>query len=804
MLWFLRIISVAVLICWGNAGLQAVPPATDTRQPIELPARSALTRGAKVSKDAAGNLTGWSNDSDTVEWQQIKPVAGWYEVEITQACPTDAGTYEVTIDNQTITGHVKSTGGFDKFETIKLGFLQLGKNQTYLTLKATKIDGPFMKVSGIALRPCAAPVIEPNAAGAIELAAVAAAIEGPAIRIDFHGNITDVRVGCTISWPLLVKKAGWYEIEVSQGAQRAGGAFEVTVGGQKLAAESQPTGDWRTFKPNYIGEVQLKEGKTDLVILGTKQVSAVMSLQSVHLTPTSNPRPGPKSTAAGPVVAANTPQISPATGTPRPGSGTTVRPPRPPVPARPAKGPGRPNTKLPLNVHAPEMIIVKDAKVLIHPEDVAVAVFGADGSTLFTGASRGVTKIWNGVSGKEMANLTVSGHESVTAMALSPDKKYLAVSGDFKSIKLLNPMTGAELASWPLREFAFGATHLAWSPDSRKLAAISANKMAVFDVATKQATLVPLPPAVANLSSVAYSPNGLRLVACGNQQTPTHETRTCVLDCDPAGIKPPRVMDFDWVGKSWMAFVTSDTLLFPYGTQLALLDLPSGKIVGGYGGTDIVVCGAVSFDGRVAAVNAGLRDGNALIGVLDLANNTWIATLLGHDKPITSLAFSPDGKKLVSTSLDKTARIWEVPPPSLPPTDLKGIGQEILGHWEAKPVIDDVLIPGLLNSQHVPKDKIEAATIQMRKMMEGLALAYTFEGNGNVTVTVAGGGKTQEQKGHWEIVHVQENHVKVRLTGGGNPPDLLVLSLKVDDPDRLSTYMPDMPIRQPVEFQRVH
>ncbi|HJZ93062.1 MAG TPA: WD40 repeat domain-containing protein, partial [Gemmataceae bacterium] len=43
-------------------------------------------------------------------------------------------------------------------------------------------------------------------------------------------------------------------------------------------------------------------------------------------------------------------------------------------------------------------------------------------------------------------------------------------------------------------------------------------------------------------------------------------------------------------------------------------------------------------------------------------------------------AFSPDGKRLVTASFDKTARVWDVSADDRPATDLVGLGQLLSGH----------------------------------------------------------------------------------------------------------------------------
>jgi WD40 repeat protein len=52
----------------------------------------------------------------------------------------------------------------------------------------------------------------------------------------------------------------------------------------------------------------------------------------------------------------------------------------------------------------------------------------------------------------------------------------------------------------------------------------------------------------------------------------------------------------------------------------------------------------------------------AVVQVIDLATGKTQSVFEGHRDFLESMALSPDGKLLATTALDKTVRVWNVPP----------------------------------------------------------------------------------------------------------------------------------------------
>jgi RNA polymerase sigma factor (sigma-70 family) len=97
---------------------------------------------------------------------------------------------------------------------------------------------------------------------------------------------------------------------------------------------------------------------------------------------------------------------------------------------------------------------------------------------------------------------------------------------------------------------------------------------------------------------------------------------------------------------------------------------------------------AVSPDGRLLAVGeAPYSPGYLILCLYETASGRRIKQLLGHDREVTDLTFTPDGRRLVSVSEDHTGLVWNVTLPALGDAAAKQLAHawEQLAEFDPKP-----------------------------------------------------------------------------------------------------------------------
>ncbi|MEQ1839613.1 MAG: AAA family ATPase, partial [Verrucomicrobiales bacterium] len=297
-----------------------------------------------------------------------------------------------------------------------------------------------------------------------------------------------------------------------------------------------------------------------------------------------------------------------------------------------------------------------------HEDGVSSVAFSSDGTRLASGSEDAKVKLWDVATGEEDA--TLSGHTSgVTSVAFSPDGTRLASGSEDAKVKLWDVATGKEVTT--ISGHTSGVTSVAFSPDGTRLASGSEDaKVKLWDVATgKEVTTIS--GHTSGVTSVAFSPDGTLLVSGSGSRD-----RTVKL-WDLATGKDVTTLSGHTSGVTSVAFS-------PDGTRLAsgsedkkvkLWDVATGNEIATLSG-HMAYVNSVAFspDGTRLASGAGSSVGYSVFGysedntvkLWDVATGKVVASLSGHTRQVSSVAFSPDGTRLASGSEDQTVKLWDV------------------------------------------------------------------------------------------------------------------------------------------------
>jgi WD40 repeat protein len=392
--------------------------------------------------------------------------------------------------------------------------------------------------------------------------------------------------------------------------------------------------------------------------------------------------------------------------------------------------------------------------LLNHRDAVNTARFSHDGQLIATAGANNVVRIWAAGTGEE--KFTLEGIGRVNDLAFSPDDTMLATAGGndtigrvwnlkkqtsiaivtahksgltsvaFSPDGLSVVTTGRDGRAYIARtEGGFLQAQLlshrsvvnaaAYSPDGDVVATAGADGLArIWDARVDPGGPFPpafpreignhnLPPNATRGPSVAFSPDGQRVVSAGADGTarvwgPAGRVLTLRHD------GPVNTASFSRDGKTIITasddgsadiWRTSDgRRLFELkqGAPVNTASLsPNGKLAVTAGrngvaivwnarngapyrrlnhGTEAVNDVAFSRDGRLV-VTAGADGIGAIWRVADGAR---LLTLRGHGGAIVAVAFSPDGRHVATASTDTTARIWDV---------RSGKSTELRGHTAA-------------------------------------------------------------------------------------------------------------------------
>jgi WD40 repeat protein len=283
-------------------------------------------------------------------------------------------------------------------------------------------------------------------------------------------------------------------------------------------------------------------------------------------------------------------------------------------------------------------------------------------ATWTRGEKSEVIAFWDATDGRLLRKRTIAVPESGWwRRSLSPDGKLFATENEEKGVLLYDVESGKELRHFDVPRRRDEQAKFAFSPDSKSMVITDERKgLAIYSVETGKA--------LSHLEgvsdgSMAFSPDGrtvasafvsrfiLTEVASGKARfklpLPESQERERSESCFDH-------IRFSRNGRVVAAVSRCDILVFSTTDGKTLLHLERGERTNLWSET-----GDLSPDGRWLAHG---DDFHGAVPVRDLKSPRAVSeyqTLHGHGASVEALAFSPDGKYLVSAGPDGTALVWD-------------------------------------------------------------------------------------------------------------------------------------------------
>jgi len=310
--------------------------------------------------------------------------------------------------------------------------------------------------------------------------------------------------------------------------------------------------------------------------------------------------------------------------------------------------------------------------ILGHFFTVYSVAFNYDGKTVVSGSWDGTIRLWDVITGREI-NILSGRLYRIHSMAFSSDGKTVASGATYEDeksddkIELWDIVTGRKIRM--LSGHSELISSVAFSPDGKTLVSGSYDgTVKLWDVNTGR-EIHTFRGHSEGVNSVAFSPDSKTIVSSsiniklwdavtGREIHTMSDRFVHSVAFSPDG--KTIASEFSEVKGSFNeegSYIVGGDV---YTVTIKLWDVITGREIrtlsGHSGGVLFVPSIAFSPDGKT--IVSGSTDG--MIDLWDVVTGREIHTLRGNSWAVKSVAFSPDGKTIVSGSEDNTIKLWDV------------------------------------------------------------------------------------------------------------------------------------------------
>jgi WD40 repeat protein len=301
-----------------------------------------------------------------------------------------------------------------------------------------------------------------------------------------------------------------------------------------------------------------------------------------------------------------------------------------------------------------------------HQGWVRSVAFLSDGRRAISASDDTTLRLWDLESGQEA--LQLKGHSaSVMSVAVTPPLKTggvsLAISGSWDgTVRVWNLETGKVIRGFKGTWKTVKSVALT-ADGKRALSGSDDNVIHVWDLEAGK-EILSLAGHTDLVQSLAFSPDGNRVLSGGDDNS--------IRLWDLSSGKELRRFEGHTDTVTSVTFAATGRWILSGSSDKTarIWDPESGRELRRFQGHETWVNSvAYSPDGRRIMTGCGgeIVDGqfthgtDTLLHLWDVASTQEIGRLEGHTASVTSLAFSPDGRRALSGSLDKTVRLWDLP-----------------------------------------------------------------------------------------------------------------------------------------------